>query len=381
MSIYVAGSLAFDRIMSFNGAFADHILADKLHILNVSFLIDGLVEKRGGCAGNIAYTLALMGEKPLILATAGKNFSEYGAFLESKGISLEGVRVMKDEFTASCTLITDKNNNQINGFHPAAMGFPCEYAFPHPDASADWGIVSPGNLDDMKALPRLFREKGIRYIYDPGQQIPALSGDDLLDAITGSALLVTNDYELEMISKATQRTRAELRALTGGVITTLGFMVYYGIAAAVTIRVSNFRGRNDWPAIRHASFAGLHLVMGTAAIVVLLIGIFRNIMGYIITPEKEVVELVALLAWSVILYQAGDGLQILFANALRGISDVKYMAYMAFFCHFGLALPIGYLCGFTFGWGAIGIWCGFPISLTTLGLLLWRRFNRLTIKK
>ena len=222
MSIYVAGSLAFDRIMSFNGAFADHILADKLHILNVSFLIDGLVEKRGGCAGNIAYTLALMGEKPLILATAGKNFSEYGAFLESKGISLEGVRVMKDEFTASCTRITDKNNNQINGFHPAAMGFPCEYAFPHPDASADWGIVSPGNLDDMKALPRLFREKGIRYIYDPGQQIPALSGDDLLDAITGSALLVTNDYELEMISKATQRTRAELRALTGGVITTLG---------------------------------------------------------------------------------------------------------------------------------------------------------------
>ena len=216
MSIYVAGSLAFDRIMSFNGAFADHILADKLHILNVSFLIDGLVEKRGGCAGNIAYTLALMGEKPLILATAGKNFSEYGAFLESKGISLEGVRVMKDEFTASCTLITDNSNNQINAFRPAAMGFPCEYAFPHPDASADWGIVSPGNLDDMKALPRLFREKGIRYIYDPGQQIPALSGDDLLDAITGSALLVTNDYELEMISKATQRTRAELRALTGG---------------------------------------------------------------------------------------------------------------------------------------------------------------------
>ena len=246
MSIYVAGSLAFDRIMSFNGAFADHILADKLHILNVSFLIDGLVEKRGGCAGNIAYTLALMGEKPLILATAGKNFSEYGAFLESKGISLEGVRVMKDEFTASCTLITDKNNNQINGFHPAAMGFPCEYAFPHPDASADWGIVSPGNLDDMKALPRLFREKGIRYIYDPGQQIPALSGDDLLDAITGSALLVTNDYELEMISKATQRTRAELRALTGGVITTLGeqgSVIDNGERGSVGHRRAQNRGR------------------------------------------------------------------------------------------------------------------------------------------
>ena len=191
----------------------------------------------------------------------------------------------------------------------------------------------------------------------------------------------TGSFSLSVIMMGWLGSTALAAHQVAGVITTLGFMVYYGIAAAVTIRVSNFRGRNDWPAIRHASFAGLHLVMGTATIVVLLIGIFRNIMGYIITPEKEVVELVALLAWSVILYQAGDGLQILFANALRGISDVKYMAYMAFFCHFGLALPIGYLCGFTFGWGAIGIWCGFPISLTTLGLLLWRRFNRLTIKK
>ena len=267
MSIYVAGSLAFDRIMSFNGAFADHILADKLHILNVSFLIDGLVEKRGGCAGNIAYTLALMGEKPLILATAGKNFSEYGAFLESKGISLEGVRVMKDEFTASCTLITDKNNNQINGFHPAAMGFPCEYAFPHPDASADWGIVSPGNLDDMKALPRLFREKGIRYIYDPGQQIPALSGDDLLDAITGSALLVTNDYELRDVSARPRSAPAPNCApWPGGVITTLGEQGSVidngergsvGIAAPKTVADPAARAIRSAPACSRASCTDL----------------------------------------------------------------------------------------------------------------------------
>lgn len=164
-----------------------------------------------------------------------------------------------------------------------------------------------------------------------------------------------------------------------GVITTLGFMVYYGIAAAVTIRVSTFKGWNDFLNIRRASFAGLHLIMAVAMIVVLLIALFRHSMGYLITPEKEVVEMVALLAWSVILYQFGDGLQILFANALRGISDVKYMAYMAFACHFGLALPIGYFCGFLLGWGPIGIWCGFPISLTTLGILLWRRFNILTL--
>ena len=164
-----------------------------------------------------------------------------------------------------------------------------------------------------------------------------------------------------------------------GVITTLGFMVYYGIAAAVAIRVSAYKGRGDQKEIRYASFAGLHLIAITAAAVMAMIIIFRDEMGYLITPEKEVVQLVALLAWPVVLYQIGDGLQILFANALRGIADVRYMAYAAFCCHFLLALPIGYVCGFLLDWGAIGVWCGFPISLTTLGILLWRRFNRLTL--
>ena len=164
-----------------------------------------------------------------------------------------------------------------------------------------------------------------------------------------------------------------------GVITTLGFMVYYGIAAAVAIRVSAYKGRGEQKEIRYASFAGLHLIAITAAAVMALIIIFRDEMGYLITPEKEVVQLVALLAWPVVLYQIGDGLQILFANALRGIADVRYMAYAAFCCHFLLALSIGYVCGFLLDWGAIGVWCGFPISLTTLGILLWRRFNRLTL--
>ena len=155
-----------------------------------------------------------------------------------------------------------------------------------------------------------------------------------------------------------------------GVITTLGFMVYYGIAAAVTIRVSAFKGQGNWLDIRRASFAGLHLIMGAAVIFVLFILAFHKNMGYLFTPEHDVVAMVALLSWSVILYQFGDGLQILFANALRGIADVKYMA-----------LPIGYICGFIFDWGAIGIWCGFPVSLTTLGILLWRRFNRLSLSQ
>ena len=163
-----------------------------------------------------------------------------------------------------------------------------------------------------------------------------------------------------------------------GVITTLGFMVYYGIAAAVTIRVSAFKRWKDRINVRRASFAGLHLIFGAAFLVIIGVYIFRNQMGYLFTTEENVVEMVAILAYSVILYQLGDGLQILFANALRGISDVKYMAWMASICHFGLALPIGYICGFVLNWGAIGIWCGFPISLTTLGIILWKRFNRLT---
>lgn len=165
------------------------------------------------------------------------------------------------------------------------------------------------------------------------------------------------------------------------VITTIGFMVYYGIGAAITIRVSHFNGISDEKNSRNATFAGLHLIMITAFFVVLLIVSFRDSMGYIFTSQKEVVELVALLAWSVILYQFGDGLQVTFVNALRGLADVKMMAYIACFCHLGLALPIGYFCGFILDWGAFGIWCGFPVSLTTLGLLLWKRFNTLTIKQ
>lgn len=163
-----------------------------------------------------------------------------------------------------------------------------------------------------------------------------------------------------------------------GVVTTIGFMVYYGIGAAVAIRVSMCRGQNDPLNIRRSAFAGLHIMMLFACMVMLIIFICRNFMGYLFTDNEDVVKMVALLAFPVILYQIGDGLQILFANALRGIADVKFLAYSAFVCHFGIALPIGYFCGFVMDWGALGIWCGFPISLTVLGLVLWSRFNRKT---
>ena len=222
MAIYVCGSLAFDRIMTFDGNFQDHVLMDKLHMLSVSFMVDSMNELRGGCAGNIAYTLALLGEKPVIVASAGRDFAGYGAELSRLGLSLEGIRRDADVFTALCYITTDRNNNQITGFYPGAMTLPSSYAFPNLNPAEDWAIVSPGNIEDMRRLPRFFRERGVRYIYDPGQQLPVLSGEDLLDAITGSYACVTNDYEIGMVCKSTGKSEEELLQLTGWLVTTLG---------------------------------------------------------------------------------------------------------------------------------------------------------------
>ena len=222
MSIYVAGSICYDRIMTFPGNFKEHILPDKLHMLNVSFMVDRMEEKRGGCAGNIAYTLSLLGEAPHILAAVGKDFGNYAEFLRERGLPVDGIRNCPDLFTGLCYITTDLQSNQLTGFYPGAMSQPCQYTFPSLDPEKDLAIVSPGNLDDMRALPRYFREKGVLYIYDPGQQIPVLSGDEMLDALDGAYALTSNDYELDMICKATGKTRAELLERTGNIITTYG---------------------------------------------------------------------------------------------------------------------------------------------------------------
>ncbi len=129
MNVYISGSLAYDRIMTFPGYFKDHILPEKLHMLNISFMVDGMTEKHGGTAGNIAYSMALLGEKPLILASAGKDFGEYGDKLRAMGLSLDGVRIVSDAHTATCYITTDLSSNQITGFHPAAMSAACGYSF------------------------------------------------------------------------------------------------------------------------------------------------------------------------------------------------------------------------------------------------------------
>ena len=222
MSIYVSGSLAFDRIMTFPGNFQDHILMDKLHMINVSFMVDGMDERRGGCAGNIAYSLALLGEKPVIVAAAGRDFESYALTLSAHGLPLDGIRRADEVFTALCYITTDMNSNQITGFYPGAMALPAEYDFPGLDASKDLAIVSPGNVEDMRRLPRLYREKGVPYIFDPGQQLPVLTSQELLEAIEGSLACITNDYELNMICKATGKSEDEIAARTQWLVTTLG---------------------------------------------------------------------------------------------------------------------------------------------------------------
>lgn len=222
MKIFVSGSLAYDRIMDFPGSFSDHILPDKIHTLNVCFTVNGLQEKFGGTAGNIAYSLALLGERPLILAAAGKDFDEYEAWLRKQQLSLQGIRVIAEEFTAGAYITTDKSDNQITGFNPGAMKHPSLFKFDGVAPQGGLAIVSPGNLEDMLTYTRTYKKKKIDYIMDPGQSIPALSSDDLTEMLTGCRLLISNDYELEMIMRATGLDKAQLMERTGAIISTLG---------------------------------------------------------------------------------------------------------------------------------------------------------------
>lgn len=222
MRVLISGSLAYDRIMDFPEKFSDYILPDKIHILNVCFMVNGLKEQFGGTAGNIAYNLALLGEKPFILATAGKDFDNYEKWLQSLGLPLEGIRQVSDEFTAGAYITTDKADNQITGFNPGAMKHPCLYAIDGADPEDTLAIVAPGNLDDMFTYSVNYKEKGIPYIFDPGQSIPALTTDSMVGMLTGSRMLISNDYELEMITRSTAMTKADLLERTGTIITTLG---------------------------------------------------------------------------------------------------------------------------------------------------------------
>ena len=221
MNIYVSGSLAYDRIMDFPGKFSDHILPDKIHILNVCFTVNGMVEKCGGTAGNIAYSLGLLKERPFVLATIGRDYQLYFDRLKENDIPSGGIRIIPEEFTASAYITTDRSDNQITGFNPGAMKYQSRYEFKN--ASADSiALIAAGNLSDMTEYAEVYTNKRIRYICDPGQSLTSWDGKALISWIRGSMILISNDYELEMIMKMTGMDKRGLLGLTEIIITTLG---------------------------------------------------------------------------------------------------------------------------------------------------------------
>jgi adenosine kinase len=251
--IYISGSLAYDRIMDFPGKFADYILPDKIHVLNVCFNVNSLVEKFGGTAGNIAYTLSLFDEKPYILATIGKDYQNYFEWLQKSGISTESIKIIHGEFTAGAYITTDLSDNQITGFNPGAMKYPSEYAMETADPERSICLIAPGNLEDMIRYARVCRDRNIPYICDPGQSLSLWDAPDMREWLNGAAMLISNDYELEMIMKITGLDKAGILSLTRVIITTLGengsVIVTSGgeehIPAARTAEVSDPTGAGD----------------------------------------------------------------------------------------------------------------------------------------
>ncbi|MGA3206990.1 MAG: carbohydrate kinase family protein [Syntrophales bacterium] len=222
MNIIVSGSLAYDRIMDFPGHFSDHILPGKIHVLNVCFQVNGMREKFGGTAGNIAYALSLVGEKPIISATIGHDHHRYFDWMAKNGISTDGIKIIKDEFTACAYITTDLADNQITGFNPGAMKYSSSLDFDELNPEDTIAIISPGNLGDMVNYPRICKQRGISYIFDPGQSLPVLAAEDVADAIDGCRILISNDYELDLIISKTALDKKDLIKRAGTVIVTLG---------------------------------------------------------------------------------------------------------------------------------------------------------------
>ncbi len=221
MKILVSGSLAYDRIMDFPGRFSDYILPDKIHILNVCFNVNGLIEKYGGTAGNISYTLKLLGEDPFIIATIGKDYQNYFNWLNSNDISSDGIKIIENEFTAGAYITTDIADNQITGFNPGAMKYPSGYIINN-NLKSPLSIIAPGNIEDMIDYANQCRNKGIPFICDPGQSLSKWDSESIKEWLNGSHILITNDYELEIIMKMTGLNKRDLLNLTSIIITTYG---------------------------------------------------------------------------------------------------------------------------------------------------------------
>ena len=225
MKEIVTGSLGYDYIMNFNGRFRDRIMPDKLHQISLSFLADKLTRNLGGTAGNLAYTLQLLGAEPYIVSTAGNDFADYQSFLEKHGLSTEGITVVDTEPCGSYHVITDNDDNQIGAFYTGATRFNKDLSLVPPGADTEslFVVIGPNDPEAMKRYIASAKEHGLRYLYDPAFQIDNFTPEELTDAIQSAELVIGNDYEIALIEQKLGISHEEF-ILMGpkAIITTLG---------------------------------------------------------------------------------------------------------------------------------------------------------------
>jgi adenosine kinase len=222
MTIVCTGSIAYDYLMSFPGYFRENILPEHLDKISVSFLVNDMVRQRGGTAPNIAYSLALLGERPLLMGTVGVDFADYGAWLESKNVDTSCVRVVPEMFTASFFANTDRANAQICSFYAGAMSRAAELSVTEVQPKPDLVIVSPNEPAAMDKYVMECREQGIPYLYDPGQQVVRSDPAELRRGAEGAHSLFVNEYEFELLQKHTGLTRADILNRVDVLVVTLG---------------------------------------------------------------------------------------------------------------------------------------------------------------
>ena len=221
MNTLICGSIAYDTIMVFPGRFKEHILPEKLHILNVAFLVPDMRREFGGCAGNIAYNLNMLGGKPQIMAAVGEDSQPYAYRLDKLQLSQRHVKQVAGTFTAQAFITTDLDDNQITAFHPGAMNH-SQQNHVSDAAAVTLGIVAPDGRDGMLQHAREFAAAGIPFIFDPGQGLPMFSGEELLEFVRQADYLTVNDYEAQMLQEKTGQTLAALARGVKALVVTLG---------------------------------------------------------------------------------------------------------------------------------------------------------------
>jgi adenosine kinase len=263
MTVVCSGSIAYDYILTFKGHFKEHILLDKTHILNLSFLVDDLQKRRGGVAGNYAHNLALLGYPAAVLATAGTDATEYRDWLVARGIDCRGLRLLEGELSATGFTTTDLDANQLTGYYGGAMWRAAMLGLDDAPPAVDAVIIGPNDPGAMKRLVHECRERSVPFVFDPAHQLPMMSGEDVIDSTRGAWIVIGNDYELELIEQRAGRNVDGLLELAQIVVTTLGRQGSrictrdrkFEIPAATPVRESDPTGAGD--AYRAGLVAGL----------------------------------------------------------------------------------------------------------------------------